>query len=409
MLLTFKALLIYWMVMKMPEVQDIFAMHAKQYHHKHPLSPEKYKAMMDIINCRTLKLGGHIDECDECGNLQISYNSCRNRHCPKCQTFLKEKWIDARKEELLPVPYFHIVFTIPEELNMLIYQNQKKGYKLFFKAVSETLKELSEDPKHFGAKIGFVCLLHTWSQNMLYHPHLHVVLPFGGLTPDGKFKIGAEDFFIHVQVLSSMFKGKFLHMLEKAYSEGDLEFYGSMLEYEHDQLFQAYLNTLRKKDWVVYCKETFSGPEAVIEYLGRYTHRICISNNRILHYEDGSVTFKWKDYRDNKHKTMTITAEEFIRRFLMHILPSGLMKINYYGILSNRNKKTQLRQCQKELDYECAKSIFKDMTAVDIIKAITGTDITLCPCCKKGRLRTVRTVEPKSGSPPAMGEFNTKY
>lgn len=386
--------------MMMPEVQDIFRMYAKQYHKKHPVSPEQYKAMMDIINCRSSELGGHIDECDECGHLQISYNSCRNRHCPKCQTFSKEKWIDARKEELLPVPYFHVVFTIPEELNMLIYQNQKTGYKILFKAVSETLKELCKDPKHLGAQIGFTSVLHTWGSNILYHPHLHVVVPSGGLTPEGKFKTGDKDFFIHVKVLSSKFRGKFLHMLEKAYLDGELEFYGSMLEYEYDQLFQAFLNTLRRKDWVVYCKETFSGPEAVIEYLGRYTHRVCISNNRILRFEGGTVTFKWKDYRDGKQKIMTITAEEFIRRFLMHILPSGFMKIHYYGILANRNKKTKLRQCQRILKFEYSKSRFREMTAVDIIKAITGKDISLCPCCKKGRLRTVRTVAPKGVSPP---------
>ena len=203
--------------------------------------------------------------------------------------------------------------------------------------------ELAADPKHLGAQIGFTSILHTWGQNLMYHPHIHTVVPSGGLTPEGKFITGNKDFFIHVKVLASKFRGKFLWLLEEAYNVGKLEFYGDMAEYSYDQFFQEYLNSLRRKDWIVYSKENFNGPEAVIEYLGRYTHRIAISNNRILNIDDGSVTFKWKDYRDGKQKVMTITAEEFIRRFLLHVLPTGFMKIRYYGILSNRNKSTKLK------------------------------------------------------------------
>lgn len=385
----------------MPEVQEVFKRYGLEYHINHPMSPEQYKAMMAILECRTAELGGHVDECEECGHQQILYNSCRSRSCPKCQTFLKIKWIDARKEELLPVPYFHLVFTIPEELNMLAYQNQKVVYKILFDATAGTLLELSADPKHLGAQIGFISIIHTWSQNLLLHPHNHVVLPAGGLTPEGKFLVGEKDFFIHVKVLSSKFKGKFLGLLEEAYNTGKLKFYGSTLEYEQDQGFQEFLSALRRKDWVVYCKETFNGPEAVIEYLGRYTHRIAISNNRILNIDDGNVTFKWKDYRDGEQKIMTVTAQEFIRRFLMHVLPSGFMKIRYYGILSNRNKSTKLKKCQIAAKYTQSKAQFSGLNAVEIIKIVAGKDVTLCPACKIGKMKTIRIIPAKGRGYPA--------
>jgi hypothetical protein len=379
----------------MPEMQDIFEKYGQEYYEKHPMSPEQYRAMMDIIQCRTEVLGGHIDECEECGYIQVLYNSCRNRSCPKCQTFKKIKWVDARKDELLPVPYFHVVFTIPEELNMLVYQNQRVMYKILFDAVSKTLLELAADPKHLGAQIGFTSILHTWGQNLMYHPHIHTVVPSGGLTPEGKFITGNKDFFIHVKVLASKFRGKFLWLIEEAYNAGKLEFYGDMAEYSYDQFFQEYLNSLRRKDWIVYSKENFNGPEAVIEYLGRYTHRIAISNNRILNIDDGNVTFKWKDYRDGRQKVMTITAEEFIRRFLLHVLPIGFMKIRYYGILSNRNKSTKLKVCKIAIRYTESKARFKDMNAIEIMKIIIGKDITKCPCCNDGKMKTVRTIWPK--------------
>jgi hypothetical protein len=387
----------YWRMLIMTEVQDIFEMYGMEYLKKHKVSEDQYKAMIDIIECRTSKLGGHVDECEECGHIHIVYNSCCNRNCPKCQTLKKVKWIDARKEELLPVPYFHIVFTIPEELNMLAYQNQKIVYKILFDAVSGTLLELAADPKHLGAKIGFTSILHTWGQNLMYHPHSHCIAPSGGLTPDGNFKIGKDNFFIHVKVLSEKFRGKFLALLGEAYELGKLSFYGDMAEYNYDQFFQEYLNFLRRKEWVVYSKETFNGPEVVIEYLGRYTHRIAISNNRILSIDNGNVTFKWKDYRDGKQKIMTITAEEFIRRFLLHVLPSGFMKIRYYGILSNRNKSTELVKCRIAAKYTISKSEFKNMSTVDIIKTLTGKDITQCPCCKTGKMKTIRTIYASRG------------
>ena len=388
------------MVMTMPEVQDIFKSYGEAYLRKNLVSAIQYKAMMAISKCRTSELGGHVEECQECGYTKISYNSCRDRSCPKCQTFKKIKWVDARKNELLPVPYFHVVFTIPQELNMLAYQNQKVVYKILFDAVAGTLLELTANPKHLGAQIGFTSILHTWGQNLMYHPHIHCVLLSAGINPQGKFIVGKKDFLIYVKVLSRKFRGKFLALLGKAYSLGKLKFHGGIFEYEQDQCFQGLLNACRNKDWVVYSKATFNGPEAVIEYLGRYTHRIAISNDRIKNIEGGNVTFKWKDYRDEKNKIMTITAEEFIRRFLLHVLPSGFMKIRHYGILSNRNKSTKLKQCQIAAKYTQTKSQFNDMNAVEIIKLITGKDITLCPSCLKGKMKTVRIF-------PAKGRGST--
>jgi ribosomal protein L32 len=383
----------------MPEVQQIFQLYGTDYHLKHPLLTAQYKAMASITNCRTDKLGGHAEECESCGHIKISYNSCRNRHCPKCQTYLKEKWIDARREELLPVPYFHVVFTIPEELNMIAYQNQAIVYKILFDTVSQTIMELAADHKYLGAQIGLIAILHTWGQNLMHHPHLHCLVPSGGLNPSGGFVVGRKKFFIPVKVLSRLFCKKFMAVLKAAYTKKQLKFYGSIAKYADGQSFRRLVNQLYLKEWVVFCKETYSGPGAVIEYLGRYTNRVCISNNRILGVENGKVTFKWYDYRDKKEKVMTLTADEFIRRFLMHILPSGFMKIRYYGLWSNRNRGTKLKQCQQAVGYINTKARFKELCAVEIIKIITGKDVTLCPSCKKGKLRTTKTIA-KGGAPP---------
>lgn len=384
----------------MPEVQTIFQQYGQDYHKEHPIQPIQDKALRNIGDCRTARIGGHADQCDACGHLEISYNSCRNRHCPKCQTLLKEKWIDARKEDLLPVPYYHVVFSIPEELNQIVYQNQEEVYKLFFAAVASTLKELSVDKKYLGAQIGFTSIIHTWGQNLMYHPHIHVIVPAGGLTPSGHFISGKKKFFIPVKVLSRKFRGKFLAMLITHYETSQLNFYSSISEYADGQHFKTLLRCLYQKEWVVYCKKTFNGPGAVLEYLGRYTHRVCISNDRILKVADNLVTLKWKDYRDNKIKIMTITAHEFIRRFLLHVLPSGFQKIRHYGLLSNRNRSSKLRRCQKLAGNIATKAQFKDLCTHQIIKIITGKDITLCRRCHTGKLWTVRLFVGEGTSPP---------
>lgn len=365
----------------MPEIQDIFHLYGEQYRQNHPLRPNQVKAMFDIENCRTSVLGGHVDICDECGFIKVSYNSCRNRHCPKCQTLTKERWIDARKYDLLNVGYFHVVFTIPDSLNAVVYQNQKTIYNLMFKAVSETLTELAANKKYLGAKIGITSILHTWGQNLGFHPHIHCVVPGGGLDSCNQWVNSRKKFFIPVKVLSRKFKGKFLCFLRQA----KLSFHGSIEEFSNPMLFDNFLLSLKHKEWVVYCKPPFANPSKVIEYLGRYTHRVAISNNRIIKIENGFVTFRWRDYRDNKQKLMTVTAEEFIRRFLMHILPNRFTKIRHYGLLSPRTKAIKLVLC-KQLTKTPIVEKQEKLPTLDLLMKLTGKDFTTCPCCGIGKL-----------------------
>lgn len=313
----------------MAEVQDIFASHIENYKQKYNLSAVQKKAVRAILACRTSALGAHIDRCDECGFEKISYNSCRNRHCPKCQTFAKEEWIDRQKQNLINAQYFHVVFTVPSELHPLFRQSQETLYALLFRAASETVLELCADNKFLGAKPGITAVLHTWGQNLCFHPHLHLVVTGGGLTSEGKWKPSRKKFFLPVRVLSKKFRGKFLHFLQEDKPEANLD---------------ALVWKLRAKDWVVYCKPPFGNAEKVIEYLGRYTHRVAIANNRIIKLEDGSVTFRWRDYSDgNKTKLLILAAAEFIRRFLLHILPPGFRKIRHYGIFASRDKMRRLK------------------------------------------------------------------
>ena len=371
----------------MSEVADIFREYGDAYRRKRKLPSRMLKAMSAIESCRTAILGGHIDECDECGHIKVSYNSCRNRHCPKCQSLAKERWLIARKNDLLPVEYFHIVFTIPDILNPLALRNQKELYTILFKSVSETLLELGKDPKYLGVDIGFIGILHTWGQNLMDHPHIHCIVPGGGLTFDSKSWISSrESFFIPVKVLSRLFRGKFLAYLKDAYSKDKLKFHGSIQELGRERNFGTFLDNLYKREWVVYSKPSFNSAEHVLEYLGRYTHRVAISNNRITNIENGEVTFKYKDYKDqNKPKQMTIEAHEFIRRFMMHVLPDKFVKIRHYGILSNRNRKTKLKRCKEILGVEVKQT--KDKKGwQELMLELTGKDPSICPKCKTGRL-----------------------
>lgn len=380
----------------MPEVADIFREYGDAYRRKHKLPNRMYKVMNAIESCRTAKLGGHIDECDECGHMKVSYNSCRNRHCPKCQSLAKERWLIARKNDLLPVEYFHIVFTIPDILNPLALRNQKELYAILFKSVSETLLELGKDPKYLGVDIGFIGILHTWAQNLMDHPHIHCIVPGGGLTFDSKRWISSrESFFIPVKVLSRLFRGKFLSYLKDAYGKNELKFHGGIQELGRERNFSAFLDNLYKREWVVYAKPSFNSPEHVIEYLGRYTHRVAISNNRITDIENGNVTFKYKDYKDqNKPKQMTIGAHEFIRRFMMHVLPDKFVKIRHYGILSNRNRKTKLKRCKEILGVEVKQS--KDKRGwQELLLELTGKDPRICPKCKTGRFVRKEILHPE--------------
>lgn len=367
----------------MVELQDIFIQHGETYRQNHKLSTNQLKAMRAIENCRTSALGAHIDECDECGYARISYNSCRNRHCPKCQTLNKERWIDARKDDLLDVGYFHVVFTIPDTLNSIAYQNQEIVYKILFKAAAETLSELASDKKYLGAQIGITEVLHTWGQNLVHHPHVHCIVPGGGLDSFGRWVNSRKKFFIPVKVLSRKFRGKFLYYLKQA----KIEFYGSISYLKDRHMFDELVSSLRQKEWVAYCKPPFKNAGCVVEYLGRYTHRVAISNSRILKFENGVVTFKWRDYKDgNKQKYMDLTVDEFIRRFLVHVLPDGFTKIRHYGLLSPVNKSTKLKLCKKLTNTPIHDISRGKISAVELLNKLTGKDITLCPCCGVGHM-----------------------
>ena len=364
------------------EVQDILKQYGDEYLRMNKLSPVQSKAFWDIRNCRTAVLGGHLDICGECGYQAISYNSCRNRHCPKCQTLKKEQWIEKQSQSLLNVGYFHVVFTVPDALNPVMYQNQEILYNLFFKAVSETLLELSLDRKYLGARPGITAILHTWGQNLSYHPHIHCVVPGGGLTADGKWLFSRKKFFIPVKVLSKKFRGKFLAFLKRA----KLNFFGSLEELNNPDCFDSLISGLYQKQWVTYCKPPFGSPAKVVQYLGRYTHRVAISNNRILNLEDGRVTFNWRDYRaGNKVREMTVTAQEFIRRFMLHILPPGFRKIRHYGILAAKDKSARIDLCKKLTNTPTC-SVKTPRTSLQIMRDILGDSFNLCPRCMVGHL-----------------------
>lgn len=390
------------------EVGDIFRQFGALYQKEYKLPSHYKKTMSAIESCRTKELGGHIEVCEECGHERISYNSCRNRFCPKCNFLKREQWVLDREKHLLPITYYHIVFTIPDDLNRLCLVNQKVMYDILFKSASETISDLAKDEQHIGGKVGFLCVLHTWGQNLVDHPHLHCIVTGGGLSNDGrkwvipKKTTPKKDFFIHVHVISALFKKKFLAYLKGAYQSGELKFIGEIEALKSRTQFQALIDNLYNKKWVTYCKKPFGGPEKVIRYLGRYSHRVAISNNRIVKLEDGKVTFKWRDYRDvSKNKQMTVSAFEFIRRFLLHILPKGYFKIRYYGLLSSRNLATNLERCKQLL--EVAAKIAEQAEKLkwdELMFELFGIDVWLCPNCQKGRLVLKQVIAKNSHAPP---------
>ena len=364
------------------DLADVFRLHGDSYRKTHKLPLNQLRTMHAIEICRTKELGGHIDECEDCGHLRISYNSCRNRHCPKCQFLRKEKWLEERGRELLPIPYFHVVFTVPEEINPLALRNQDVVYTILFKAASETLMELTRT--RLGAQIGVIAVLHTWGQNLMDHPHLHCIVSGGGLSPDG-WKSSKRKFFLPVKVMSRLFKGKFLFFLRRAYKARRLRFPGTIALAQGEAAFTVFLEGLYRREWVVYCKPPFYGPESVIRYLGRYTHRVALTNRRLVSIEDGKVSFFWKNYADgNARKTMTLDAPEFIRRFLLHVLPDGFVKIRYFGFLSNRNRKASLVTCRALLGVGHVPTTPE--TWQELLLRLSGVDVTRCPLCR-GRLR----------------------
>jgi hypothetical protein len=312
------------------------------------LSWPHVKVLRAIRNCRTQALGGHLDRCSGCGHEAISYNSCRNRHCPKCQTNVREQWLAQRSAELLPVPYFHVVFTLPHDLSALALQNKKLVYDLLFKASAQTLSEIGADPKYLGAEIGFLGVLHTWGQNLQHHPHIHYVIPAGGLALDHSRWIRAPtSFFLPVRVLSKVFRGKFIDGLTRLFRAHKLGFHGSLRGMADPKLFGQFRRQLFRKPWVVYAKQPFGGPSHVLHYLARYTHRVAISNHRLIAFEDGAVSFRWKDYaHGNKKRKMKLSSDEFLRRFLLHVLPRGFVRIRHFGLLANRNRAQSVLLCR---------------------------------------------------------------
>ena len=383
---------------KSPEMADIFCKYGKAYIESHSMPQEHYKIMNSIVVCRTAALGGHVEVCDSCGKEQNSYNSCRNRHCPKCQALTKARWIEARQAELLPISYFHNVFTLPHELNLIILANKKIMLDILFKAVSATLKEFAQNPTRYkeGAKIGFTAILHTWDQKLRDHFHLHCVIPAGYLSHDDERWIHSKKKFLFpVKALSKVFRGKFIDLMEKAFHS--LIFPGKIAEVGTNTGFRKLKNQLFSKNWIVYSKHPFGGPEQVLEYLGRYTHRVAISNNRIVDMENNTVKFSYKDRKnDDAQKNMSLDANEFIRRFLLHALPKRFMRIRHCGFLANRCKKGNLLRCRKILGQGNlpAKS---NKSIKELMLELTGHDISTCPFCKKGKLQTTLKIPEQTG------------
>jgi len=370
-----------------PEVADIFRKYGASFNCKNSLSYEQLRTLRAVAICRTADLGGHIDRCSHCGHEVISYNSCRNRHCPKCQSLAKASWLDARKAELLNVDYFHLVFTLPKVLNQIALQNKKEVYNILFKAASKTLLTIAGDSKHLGVQTGFMAVLHTWGQTLLHHPHLHCIIPGGGLSQDEREWIRSRrKFFLPVRVLSRLFRRLFLEHLIRSFHQNRLAFYGDLHRLSDPADFSKLIEKCSRHEWVVYAKSPFSGAEKVLDYLSRYTYRTGISNNRIVKVEKGAVSFSWRNYRnENRSQIMTLKSHEFIRRFLMHVLPSGFVRIRYFGFLCNRYRKEKLRHCRKLLQQpdpiEC-----EDMDWKTRHLALTGKDIDCCPRCGQGRL-----------------------
>ena len=312
----------------------------------HALPLHQHRLMQAIVNCRTAALGGAVEWCDHCQNTRIVYRSCRDRHCPKCQGLARERWIQQRLAELLPVEYFHVLFTVPEQIAAIAFYNKVVVYQILFRTVAATLLTIARDPQHLGAEIGFFAVLHTWGQNLHLHPHLHCVVPGGGLSPDGEWKACLPGFFLPVRVRSRLFRRLFLEALEKAYADGQLQFFSDLEPWRDPSAFAQFLAPVRQTEWVVYAKPPFGGPPQVIEYLGRYTHRVAISNQRLVALPDGQVSFRWKDYRHPEQpKVTTVSAEEFIRRFLLHALPPGFQRIRYFGLLANCQRAGKLQLC----------------------------------------------------------------
>jgi hypothetical protein len=376
------------------EVADIFRGHGPAWRRANAghVSLGQLKVMSAVENCRTAALGGHVARCEDCAHTVIAYNSCRNRHCPKCQGAAAKQWLAEREADLLPVPYFHVVFTLPAPIADIAYQNKAVVYDLLFKASAETLTTIAADPRHLGARIGMTCVLHTWGSAMTHHPHLHMIVPGGGISLDGKRWVSCRPgFFLPVRVLSRLFRRLFLTMLLAAHKAGRLQFFGNHGALADARAFAAYLAPLRRTEWVVYSKRPFGGPEAVLAYLSRYTHRVAIANSRLIACDRDRVTFKWKDYRTtgrHRQKIMTLATDEFIRRFLIHVLPRGFHRIRHYGLLAKTSCADNVARARELLVVAKSQSVPSNADASD--PNVPPSPSYPCPCCG-GRMIIIET------------------
>jgi Putative transposase/Transposase zinc-binding domain len=380
------------------EVADIFRAHGPAWRdaNRGRVSLDQLKVMSAIERCRTAALGGHVARCENaaCSYTTIAYNSCRNRHCPKCQAAASREWLAEREAELLPVPYFHVVYTLPEQLRDLAYQNKRLLYGLLMKAAAETTLAIAANPRHLGARLGLTAVLHTWGSAMTHHPHVHMIVPGGGLSEDGARWVSARsDFLVHVNVLARLFRGKMLAMLTEAHAQGRLLLLGHLADLADGRVFKRFLGPVRRAKWIVYCKAPFAGPEAVLRYLSRYTHRVAISNRRLIAADNGGISFRWKDYRvqgPGRWKTMTLAAPEFIRRFLLHVLPKGFHRIRHYGLLSNGNRTAAIAKVRALL--KCPPSPPEPEPSAAARTDEPRTLPSPCPCCG-GRMHVIETFE----------------
>ncbi len=366
------------------EVADIFRHHGEAFRRGHDghLGRVERRVMAAIEACRTPVLGGHVEQCGDCGLVRCAYNSCRNRHCPKCQGMARAEWLEARQAELLPVPYFHVVFTLPTAAAEIAFQNKRVVYAILFQAAAEALRTVAADSRHLGAEIGAIAVLHTWGQTLQYHPHLHCIVPGGGLSPDGARWVACRPgFFLPVRVLSQRFRDLFVARLVAAYAAGEFRFSGTLAALTEPDIFAERLDALRGIDWVVYAKPPFAGPVPVLAYLGRYTHRVAIANSRLTRLADGQVVFNWKDYRHHgKTKMMTLSADEFIRRFLLHTIPDGFHRIRHFGFLANGHRTAKLALCRTLLAVPPSEPSPR-LSLRERYQQLTGEALDACPAC----------------------------
>jgi hypothetical protein len=365
------------------------------------LRSEQRQALRAVIRCRTAELGGHVQRCEACGQQRIQYNSCRNRHCPKCQALARAAWLQKRESELLPVPYFHVVFTLPHELAPLALQNPRVLYGILFQAAARTLMEVAADPRHLGARVGCLIVLHTWGQNLMHHPHVHAIVTGGGLSLDGSRWIYGKrskrrrPYFAPVEVLSRVFRGKFIHLLKQAFASGKLAFHGQLQPLRDPAAFEQRLNHAVRHDWVVYAKRPFSSPTCVLKYLARYTHGVAISNRRLVALHDGQVSFRYKDYADHQQsKILTLQTPEFIRRFLLHTLPRSFVRIRYYGFLANRQRNERLDHCRRLLGVTAEPTPVAEEKVLPTETLPPQELCRKCPACQHGKLVIIEVVPP---------------